>query len=70
MKLKISETDGYSVWAELQEIENPAGYYTLRVTSQWLTAKDPEAEQTRFTTLLSPSAARQYHELFSTVIAK
>jgi len=70
MKLQISETDGYSVWAELREIETPAGYYSLRVTSQWLTAKDPEAEQVRFTAVLSPSAAQQYHELFSTVTAK
>jgi hypothetical protein len=69
MKLKISETDGYLVWAELQKIETPAGYYSLRVTSQWHTAKDPEAEQVRFTAVLSPSAAQQYHELFSMVTA-
>jgi hypothetical protein len=42
----------------------------LKITSVWTTAKDPEAEQVKFHTVLSPAAAQNYHELFSSVITK
>ena len=70
MKTKISEVDGYSVWAELRPIPVPAGYFDLKITSVWTTAKDPEAEQVKFHTVLSPAAAQNYYELFSSVITK
>jgi hypothetical protein len=44
-------------------VQNPQGYYSLKITSQWETAKDPEAEQTRFTMLLSPDALNNLRNL-------
>jgi len=56
MKINLSNVDGYHTYGYFEPIQNPEGYHSLRITSQWETAKDPEAEQTRFTMLLSPDA--------------
>jgi hypothetical protein len=63
MKTLISETGGYRVYAALSQISNPAGYYSLKITSQWDTAQSPEQEQTRYETLLSAQSLKQYHVL-------
>jgi hypothetical protein len=44
-------------------MNHPQGYCTLKITSQWETAKDPEAEQTRFTMILSPDALNNLRTL-------
>lgn len=63
MKIQLSNVDGYHTYAYLEAIEHPAGYHALKVTSQWETAKDPEAEQVRFTMLLSPDALNNLRNL-------
>ena len=63
MKIELSNVDGYHTYGYFESVINPAGYYSLRITSQWETAKDPEAEQTRFTTLLSPEALNNLRNL-------
>lgn len=67
MKKLISETDGYRVYAAITSVPHPEGYKMLTITSQWDTAKNPEEEQTRFKTLLSPTALAAYKNLFDTV---
>jgi len=56
MKIELSNVDGYHTYGYFESVNHPNGYYSLRITSQWETAKNPEAEQVRFTTLLSPDA--------------
>ena len=56
MKIELSNVDGYRTYGYFESVNHPAGYHSLRITSQWETAKDPEAEQVRFTMLLSPDA--------------
>jgi hypothetical protein len=63
MKVELSNVDGYHTYAYFEETTHPAGYYTLKVTSQWETAKDSEAEQTRFSMLLSPDALNHLRTL-------
>ena len=63
MKIELSNTDGYHTYGYFEPVTHPAGYHSLRITSQWETAKDPEAEQTRFTTLLSPEALNNLRTL-------
>jgi hypothetical protein len=63
MKIELSNVDGYHTYGYFESVSNPAGYYSLRITSQWETAKDSEAEQTRFTTLLSPDALNNLRNL-------
>jgi hypothetical protein len=70
MKKEISNTDGYRVCAELRAVDSPLGYYTLKVTSQWETAQDPEAEQVRFHAILSPQALQNYHNMFAKAVQK
>ena len=67
MKKLISETDGYRVYAAITSVPHPAGYKILEVTSQWDTAKNPEEEQVRYKTLLSPDALAAYKSLFDNV---
>ena len=63
MKIELSNVDGYHTYGYFEPVNHPAGYYSLKVTSQWETAKDPEAEQVRFTMLLSPAALNNLRNL-------
>ena len=63
MKIELSNVDGYHTYGYFEPINHPEGYTSLRITSQWETAKDPEAEQTRFTMLLSPDALNNLRTL-------
>jgi len=63
MKIELSNVDGYHTYGYFESVSNPAGYYSLRITSQWETAIDPDAEQTRFNMLLSPDALNNLRTL-------
>jgi hypothetical protein len=63
MKIELSNTDGYHTYGYFEPVTHPTGYYSLRITSQWETAKDPEAEQVRFSMLLSPDALNNLRTL-------
>jgi hypothetical protein len=63
MKLELSNVDGYHTYGYFEPAQNPEGYYSLRIATQWETAKNPEAEQTRFTILLSPEALNNLRTL-------
>jgi hypothetical protein len=63
MKKELSVVDGYHTYAYFEPVNHPTGYYSLKITSQWETAKDPEAEQVKFNMLLSPDALDNLREL-------
>ena len=63
MKIKLSNVDGYHTYGHFEPVQNPEGYCNLKITSQWETAKDPEAEQVRFSILLSPEALNNLRTL-------
>jgi hypothetical protein len=63
MKIKLSNVDGYHTYGYFESVSNPAGYHSLRITSQWETAKDPDAEQVKLTMLLSPDALNNLRTL-------
>lgn len=63
MKIKLSNVDGYQTYGYFEPVNHPNGYHSLRITSQWETAKDPDAEQNRFTMLLSPAALNNLRTL-------
>ena len=56
MKIQLYNVDGYHTYGYLESVPHPVGYYSLKITSQWETAKDPNAEQVKFNMLLSPDA--------------
>lgn len=63
MKIELNNVDGYHTYAYLEESQHPIGYYSLKITSQWETAKDPAAEQTKCNLLLSPEALNNLRTL-------
>lgn len=63
MKLELSNVDGYHTYGYFEPVVHPKGYYSLKFTSQWETAKDPVAEQVQFTMLLSPDALGNLRDL-------
>lgn len=63
MKKELSNIEGFISYCCLEPVEHPAGYYSLNFSSQWTSAKDPNAEQTRFTTFLSPEALNNLRDL-------
>lgn len=63
MKIELSNVDGYHTYAYFEPVNNPTGYYSLKISSKWKTAKDPDAEQVRFTMLLSPDALNNLRQL-------
>lgn len=56
MKIELSNVDGYHTYAYLEKSQHPEGYYNLKITSQWETAKNPIEEQTKLSLFLSPAA--------------
>ena len=63
MKIELSNVDGYHTYGYFSEVPHPEGYYNLKVTSRWETAKDPDAEQVKFSMLLSPDALNNLRTL-------
>jgi hypothetical protein len=63
MKIKLSNVDGYHTYAYLEDAQHPPGYKSLKITSQWETANDPVAEQTKLNLLLSPDALNNLRTL-------
>ena len=63
MKIELSNVDGYHTYGYLEPANHPVGYHSLRITTQWETAKNPVAEQTKITLLLSPEALNNLREL-------
>ncbi len=64
MKIELSNVDGYHTYVYLEEINHPIGYKSLKITSQWETAKNSMAEQTKVNLLLSPEALNNLQLLF------
>lgn len=63
MKIELGNVDGYHTYGYFEPVAHPVGYYSLKITSQWETAKDPEAEQVKFSMLLSPTAISKLRDL-------
>ena len=63
MKHELSNVDGYHTYVYFEPVNHPKGYHSLKITSQWETAKDPAAEQVRFIMLLSPDALNNLRTL-------
>ena len=63
MRIELGEVEGYHTYGYFEPVNHPAGYYSLKITSSWETAKDPQAEQTKYTMLLSPGALANLREL-------
>lgn len=63
MKIQLSNVDGYHTYAYFESVNHPEGYYNLRITSQWETAKNPNEEQIRYNMLLSPDALNNLRTL-------
>ena len=63
MRIELAEVEGYHTYGYFEPVNHPEGYYSLRITTRWETAKDPNAEQTKFNMLLSPGALANLREL-------
>ena len=53
MKQVITDNGNFVRSAELIKCDSPDNYYQLKFTSKWRDAKDPDAEQVNFTTMLT-----------------
>ncbi len=63
MKIELSNVDGFRTYAYLEDANHPSGYMNFKITTQWDTAKDPTAEQTKLSMLLSPNALNNLRTL-------
>lgn len=63
MKIELSNIEGYHTYGYFESVNHPAGYYSLKITSRWETARDPDAEQVKYTMLLSPEALNNLRTL-------
>lgn len=63
MKIELSNVDGFRTYAHLDPANHPKNYTNLKITTQWDTAKDPIAEQTKLSMLLSPDALNNLRTL-------
>jgi hypothetical protein len=63
MKIELSNVDGFHTYASLTPANHPEGYQSLKITTQWETARNPVEEQVKYTLLLSPSALNNLRTL-------
>lgn len=56
MKKELSNVEGFITYCYLEPVEHPEGYHSLKFSSQWTNAKDPNAEHVKLNLLLSPEA--------------
>ncbi len=63
MKIELSNVDGFHTYGYFEPVNHPAGYYTLKIATQWETARNPVEEQVKFTMLLSPDALNNLRDL-------
>ena len=63
MRVELGEVEGYHTYGYFEPVNHHEGYHSLKITTRWETAKDPYAEQTKFTMLLSPGALANLREL-------
>lgn len=63
MKIELSNIDGFHTYASLIPANHPNGYKSLQISTQWKTAKDPDAEQVKLNMLLSPDALNNLRTL-------
>lgn len=48
MKTAFFQSNDFKYFAEVTRVELVKDSYSLKITSQWQSAKNPEAEQTQF----------------------
>jgi hypothetical protein len=48
MKTAFFQSNDFKYFAEVTKVELVKGSYSLKITSQWDSAKNPESEQTQF----------------------
>jgi hypothetical protein len=53
----IQLSDDYRLHFSINEVSSPSGCLNLKIESQWLGAKDPDARQTRYQTTLTRADA-------------
>ncbi len=63
MKIELSNVDGYHTYGYFEPVKHPEGYYSLKITTQWETARNPVEEQVKYTMLLSPDALNNLRNL-------
>lgn len=63
MKIELSNIDGYHTYGYFEPVNHPEGYYSLKISTRWETARNPDEEQVKFTMLLSPDALNNLRTL-------
>ena len=63
MKIELSNIDGYHTYGYFEPVNHPEGYYRLKISTRWETARNPDEEQVKFTMLLSPDALNNLRTL-------
>jgi len=63
MKTDIVATEAFRYTAEIRKIELSPGDYSFIITSLWLGAKDPTAEQTKLRITLDAKGLRALRDL-------
>jgi hypothetical protein len=68
-KIKHLLYDGgdYKLWGTVTKPLSPANSYHLKISSQWLGAKDPEAEQSKFDCMLDRDTINKFKQMFESL---
>ena len=65
MKTDIVATEAFRYTAEIRKLDVPPGDYSFMITSTWLGAKDPTAEQTKLRITLDSKGLRALRDLIN-----
>lgn len=68
MKTAFYTNNDFTYFAEVKKIELLENAYNIKITSQWLSAKNPNDEQTQFQTTCAKEDLQRLSSLIEQVI--
>jgi len=60
MKTLINDNDGFRTYVYLNDAAHPPGFKHLKITTQWLNAKNSQDEQKKYEILLEQQSMQNF----------
>lgn len=67
VKHLLHDGGDYKLWGTITKGLLPAGSYHLKISSQWLGAKNPDAEQSKFDCILDAQSINNFKQMFESL---
>lgn len=67
VKHLLHDGGDYKLWATITKSMHPEGSYHFKISSQWLGAKNPDAEHSKFDCMLDAQSINNFKRMFESL---